>query len=416
MQDLLFYRNGDLRDYFERVKLTAKKEVEGFDTNYLLNASEEDLVKHLVGKYSLDAPVLNSDKKYIYNQPEVDIDVSRDSHRAVFDRSEPSFVKGLSVTIAVPFTGDLTFFGYKPGTFTFNPPRGEIVGNEVHLTYQQVEHNAEELSKEIDRKVRDIGKYLGWVKRDIEGFNSSLEPFIHELIKHRKAKRLKDLDLVSKLGIPLKKRENVPKTYSVSEIRKKPRIARPVAIEKPFAPEPVLETEEYENILNIMHNMALVLERSPSAFEGMKEEDLRQHFLVQLNAQYEGMATAETFNFQGKTDILIRYEGKNVFMAECKFWKGEKAFLSTIDQLLKYTTWRDIKTAILLFNRGKNFSAVLEKIPQVVKSHGCYKRDIERKEETEFRYVLYQPDDPNRELILTVIAFNVPVPEKTDSD
>jgi hypothetical protein len=162
--------------------------------------------------------------------------------------------------------------------------------------------------------------------------------------------------------------------------------------------------------------MALVLERSPSAFEGMKEEDLRQHFLVQLNAQYEGMATAETFNFQGKTDILIRYEGKNVFIAECKFWKGEKAFLSTIDQLLKYTTWRDIKTAILLFNRGKNFSAVLEKIPQVVKSHECYKRDIERKEETEFRYVLHQPDDPNRELILTVIAFNIPVPEKTDSD
>jgi hypothetical protein len=54
----------------------------------------------------------------------------------------------------------------------------------------------------------------------------------------------------------------------------------------------------------------------------MKEEDLRQHFLVQLNGQYEGRATGETFNFEGKTDILIRAERKNIFIAECKFWDG----------------------------------------------------------------------------------------------
>jgi hypothetical protein len=42
----------------------------------------------------------------------------------------------------------------------------------------------------------------------------------------------------------------------------------------------------------------------------------------------------ETFNFEGKTDILIRVEALNVFIAECKLWKGEKQFLATIDQLL----------------------------------------------------------------------------------
>jgi len=47
MQDLLFYREGDLRDYFEHIKLEAKKEIEGFDTDYLLNMGEEDLVKYL---------------------------------------------------------------------------------------------------------------------------------------------------------------------------------------------------------------------------------------------------------------------------------------------------------------------------------------------------------------------------------
>jgi len=416
MQELFFHGKGELRDVFEHVKLMAKKEIDDLETNYLLNSSEEDLVKYFVEKYSLDAPILDPNNKSILNQSEVDIDVSRDPMRAVLDRSRPCYVKGISITIAIPFSGDGAFFQYTPSSFTLNPPRGEIVGQEVHLIYSQIEHNADELSREISKRTGDIQQYLGWVKRDIDGFNRDFEPFVRDAIRQKKVKRLKDLDLVSKLGIPIKKREDMPRTYIVPDVKRKPKIARPVSTEKAYAPEPALEMEEYENILAIIRNMALVLERSPSAFETMKEEDLRQHFLVQLNGQYEGSATGETFNYQGKTDILIRYEGRNAFIAECKFWKGEKAFLATIDQLISYTSWRDTKTAIILFNRGKNFSAILGKIHEVVLAHRCFKRELARTGETEFRYVLHQPDDPNRELILTVLAFNVPVPEKTSVD
>ena len=52
-------------------------------------------------------------------------------------------------------------------------------------------------------------------------------------------------------------------------------------------------------------------------------------------------------------------QGRNVFIAECKFWKGPKAFSEAIDQLLGYATWRDSKTAILVFNRGTETSTVL---------------------------------------------------------
>lgn len=74
-----------------------------------------------------------------------------------------------------------------------------------------------------------------------------------------------------------------------------------------------------------MQDMTLVMERSPDAFKTMNEEALRQHFLVQLNAQFEGKATGQTFNMAGKTDILLREGERNVFIAECKFWKGPKA-------------------------------------------------------------------------------------------
>lgn len=170
--------------------------------------------------------------------------------------------------------------------------------------------------------------------------------------------------------------------------------------------------EEYENILEIVRNMVHVMERSPKAFENMGEEDLRTHFLVQLNSQYEGGATGETFNFQGKTDILIRVDGRNVFIAECKFWGGEKQFLETIDQLLSYLSWRDTKAAVIVFNRNANFTDVLNKITQAALKHECYKRILGSSGESNFRYVFHQPNDSNREIIVTIMAFDVPTSKR----
>jgi hypothetical protein len=172
---------------------------------------------------------------------------------------------------------------------------------------------------------------------------------------------------------------------------------------------PALSHSDYEEILRIMKNMALVMERSPRAFADMEEEMLRWHFLVQLNGAYEGQATGETFNFKGKTDVLIRVDDRNVFIAECKFWKGEKAFLETIDQLVvKYLSWRDTKAAVIVFNRNANFSGVLAKIQEIVPNHPNYKRQVGRLDESTFRYVFAQPNDPNREITLTVLAFDIP--------
>jgi len=156
--------------------------------------------------------------------------------------------------------------------------------------------------------------------------------------------------------------------------------------------------------------MVTVMERSPVAFGSMREEDLRQHFLVQLNGQYEGQATGETFNFEGKTDILIRVGGKNIFIAECKFWEGPKGFTEAIDQLLGYATWHDTKTALLVFNRGRALSTVLKKIPELVRTRSDFIREVALEGETRFRYLLRHRDDPARELTLTVMVFEVPAP------
>jgi hypothetical protein len=157
--------------------------------------------------------------------------------------------------------------------------------------------------------------------------------------------------------------------------------------------------EQYEQALKIMQDMTLVMERSPDAFRTMDEEALRQHFHVQLNGQFEGKATGETFNMAGKTDILLREGERNVFIAECKFWKGPKAFGEAIDQMLGYATWRDGKTAILVFNRGTETSTVLAGVDATARAHANFKRAVNWPHESGFRYVFHANGDANRELI-----------------
>jgi hypothetical protein len=218
--------------------------------------------------------------------------------------------------------------------------------------------------------------------------------------------------MVASLGFKMKERQGAAKTFVAPEVRRKISPVMPAASSAPFKPEPALSTEDYEHILGVMQNMTQVMELSPSAFHEVDEEALRSHFLVQLNGHYQGQATGETFNYEGKTDILIRSEGRNIFIAECKFWSGPKKLVETIDQLLSYSSWRDTKTAVVVFNRNRDFSKVLAAIPEAVRAHPQYKRDLPGSTETVFRYQFANRDDRNRELFLTVLAFDVPAPRQ----
>ena len=80
----------------------------------------------------------------------------------------------------------------------------------------------------------------------------------------------------------------------------------------------------------------------------------------------------------------------------------------TIDQLLGYTSWRDTKVAVVVFNRNKDFSRVLTAISEAVKTHPNFKRELRGSTDTVFRYCFAHKDDQNRELFLSILAFDVP--------
>jgi hypothetical protein len=55
--------------------------------------------------------------------------------------------------------------------------------------------------------------------------------------------------------------------------------------------------------------------------------------------------TSTNTNGRGETDLLVRHQGLNAFIGECKFWDGPRKFSGAIGQFLSYTVWRDNKAA-----------------------------------------------------------------------
>lgn len=180
-------------------------------------------------------------------------------------------------------------------------------------------------------------------------------------------------------------------------------------IQKKQLPGTKLPDELYTDVLSTLSAYGRDLETKPRVYIGQDEEGLRDHFLTVLGSRYERTtATGETFNRQGKTDILLKDDqGHNLFIAECKWWKGPVVFHSTISQLFdNYVTWRDTKLAVLFFVDNKDFSNVLSQIKSEAEQHPYYLSFLTQKDDTSFSFIFRQKDDAAHEVKLEIMLFH----------
>lgn len=350
--------------------------------------------------------------KDAYLQPLVLLPEQGISHNPVQISGGKGVVPGeaFRYSIEIPYTGASGLFNHEPSTLDLDKPsatlnshsmRGSIVLKRVATA----DVSAEELTAAFDAELEKVRKYIGYQAIEIDPYNASLKSEAERIVHGRRHKLLKARKIAAALGYPLHRRADAPSTYISPSVRRQ----IPKTVPGPFRPEPTIDDAEYQNILRIIENMSFVMERNPKVFSVAPEEAIRDHYLVQLNGQYEGSATGETFNGEGKSDILIREGSANLFIAECKVWHGEKRFIEAIDQLFRYVTWRDTKTAIIVFNRNQGTTEVVQTIKTAIEGHGSYKRDSKLEGDTRLRAVFGRPDDPTREIFVTVLV--VPIPK-----
>lgn len=397
------FQQGQLRDYFEQRINHTIQSIRSFSEDEFLSRSNDDILFECLEKTLIEAPTLGTEI--------IAGDVGEETKRYE-DFMGRHVVHGLYVTASLQVTGDVSLFRYRPSTYTMASLEGTIRDGllEVQTEWLRGNPSTEEAQAAIARKVEPIRRELGYVINDVNEFNSSVEQRLRNVIEARKNEILTRRNLAGALGFPLSRRTKAPHPVTLS--RRPLPMNRHIRQPGSYSDEPALTNEQYEEVLRSILSTMLAMERNPSVSSGKHEEILRDQILVQLNGTFEGAATGETFVQNGKTDILVILDNRHVFVGECKWWSGSKAFSEAIDQLLSYLPWRDEKAALILFVDRKDASSVFDKVDQAVRYHNAFKRPgIASEDVTKRRnYVLGQPDDLDREIYLAVLFAVLPRP------
>lgn len=332
-----------------------------------------------------------------------------------WEAEDPEFEEGAdhcSVRVFIPFKGDPYMFRISDRSMPMEKRDFEIEDHDVVATYVVYRRQTDGLKQEVEADIELLSKHLNGLRNTVPRYNKSLRSLAKTTIENRRhAIGVRDeATRQLKRGLRIRRRNDGAE-----------RIVMPVEVERKVLPIPerkaagkeecrALEMQAYDDILETMCSMVRVMERSPHVFAQMEEEHLRTVLLVALNGLYKGQATGETFNGYGKSDILIRVEDKNVFLAECLVWGGQEALLRKMNEQLftKYQMWRDTKVALIVFNRQRNFTHVVDTMRETVKGHKQFVEEMPCQYETAGRYRFRRHDDVKQFFTLTCLAFDVP--------
>ncbi len=407
MNQFLFTERGELFNHLRNMEAEIARNVEEIDETTIEEKSIEECASLVRQRSILDCPILREDQMYQLEPKESKILME------TWINDVQQSVPSTDITVVLPYFGDGSLLTMRPSSHQLSFPRGFLHSQEIHIPYRVHNGDSESLRDNIQQNLETIRKYLEWVKIDVDAYNQRAEKKIVQLITLRKDKLNQGRQLSASLGIPLKIRSDAPKTYPIPLKRKELTIHSAQPGPKGGQLDPALDQRVYEEILGIIQNISLYMEKSPKSFTKLDEPEIRDFLLLTLNSQYVLDATAETFSAAGKTDIYVLWQNHHCFIAECKIWKGEKQMKEAIDQLLSYVTWRDTKTSLIVFSNNKGFSEILNKIQKAAETHECFVRKTapqssHLKNTTTFSYDFHHPSDKSKELKLTVMVFNVP--------
>jgi hypothetical protein len=401
------FAGGRLSEALAAAAKSARDKLAAWPPDDLLNTPEADVTEQLVRLASVEMPSLVRREA----QQEPPLEISVESR----DLGPRSYVTVTRFTLVVPITGVSLAFQMTARRTAGSVVSGVVDSFEGLLRLRCDDPvNGDEARAYFERTLDQIEQRLEWTQADIQAHNQQMARQLPNEVAQRRAKLLRDRDLQASIGYPIMMRPDA-ETHQVPVKRKKitpdhPR--RSSGRSNAYVPEPAIDQADYEVVLAVLRNARNALERSPSISAKLDEEEIRDLLLIYLNGQLEGKATGETFNYMGKTDILVRDGDRNVFIGECKIFDSknkqsvEHVVTSAIDQLLNcYLAWRDTKAALLLFIRDSNVTAVVDKALTAICGHPNHKRPGEISTEERHDFVLHANGDANREVHLAFLPF-----------
>ena len=93
-------------------------------------------------------------------------------------------------------------------------------------------------------------------------------------------------------------------------------------------------------------------------------------------------------------------------MENVNFGKVQSTCLRLSILFDRYLTWRDTKTALIIFVKQDDITDVIKKINETCKTHEYFIKYDKSQDENSFSYIFHLPGDLNRLIFLEVLVFH----------
>ena len=377
------FEQEESRLYFDKLKNDLKSTIQNLSDEQILTTNLEKLAEYYKSKFCIEPLHLYMDK------------VSSSIEKSKIMETNPFYgmgygesryfeVDSCKVNYTIPFSGSshllhiiptrriLTTFSIEGFENLYSNEYLPSIIFSININLHTLENESEPQSYidlQFNRKFENYKSMVSYVNEEVNNYNNSLNNYIKNLLSNRKSKADNFSGLMQKLTIPLKINDNAPSIAPIPLVLKKEIKSFPVQSKREDSWS--ISEKDYSYIKNVISQASNSFEHSPIACQKLNEEELRDMLLANLNTHFASSATGETFSKTGKTDIRIQFENKAAYIAECKIWHGISEFKKAIAQLFSYTTWRDIKTSLIIFNKEiKDFSLIVDKIKTELNTNG----------------------------------------------
>lgn len=383
-------------DYYLSALDALRREVQGTPDAQALGIDPEEWVSYLVQRYGMEPVEVDPEN------PMRMVETSAHGFPAVRILQPVVWTDTLDIIAKQGLAGHGAWLGFHYHGF-FDSQHPGTIGLTVPLEANQ-----------INTAKRQIGEYIQSLNSAINHENKTFPEQVRQIVNSKqgsiKAKHQKLDDLSTTVGIPLLKRADVSAVVPTA-VRVRQKIAPLVPPTPKEQRRPVLEREKFNAIVELIDNQCRQFERTPTVFQGMSEEALRDIILSSLNAVFEGAAAGEVFQGLGKTDVHLRISQGEVFIAENKIWDGPSSLDEVVAQLLERLTWRDAFGVAIVISRNADFSAVLKSIEATLPQlPGAMPGSFRRPGENVFVARFSLPSDRSKQVEVHVRAYNLYTP------
>jgi len=238
------------------------KEIQHEPPNKLLNVNESDYWKYLADKYRIDPITFEFEALQVSTSEKmIPIEQHPFNFGAHFSPTRQAAYPRQVLTFHLPFSGDAELLNCLPsGLISGLTVDVEVSPHEIQFDVVNWNNDTGELKRQQEHAVEQIREQNENVTNEICGFNSLLQEQARQEVSARKALLLKQSSVAASLGIPLRRSGNVPQTFAVPVIAKKI-IVKPPTSESAHSFDPKLDDATYQNILSIIHDMGVAMER-----------------------------------------------------------------------------------------------------------------------------------------------------------